>query len=175
MDYKTAKGWLRDEERQCLYDAARMCNAPILNIGVEMGASVVCLHEGNPNVVLDALDIDYSKLKPEVREAVGDTTFIRADSHTFDFGKQLGTIYGLIFIDGDHSYDGVQADIENIIPFLERGGTVIFHDCYDYADPKLVHRMCPGVNQAVEEWYKANCSEFTELESVGTMRIFLRG
>ena len=172
MDYKKAKGWLRDEERQCLYDAASMCNSSILNIGVEMGASVAALHEGNLRVELDAIDIDLSNIDPDLQVVLSsEVNLIEADSHTFDF---TFSAYGLIFIDGDHSYAGVKADIENILPFLEKGGTVIFHDCYDYADPKQIHRLCPGVNQAVEEWYGANCSEFTELPSVGTMRVFLR-
>jgi cephalosporin hydroxylase len=170
MDYKLAKGWLKDEERECLYYAACLCQSRVLNIGVEMGASVAALHTGNP-YFLDAIDIDLSNLDFAKDDLPG-VIFIEADSHTYDFSDRT---YGLIFIDGDHSYGGVKADIENILPQLEKGGTVIFHDCYDYADPTAVHRLCPGVNQAVEEWYEANFSEFTELESVGTMRIFSKG
>lgn len=34
----------------------------------------------------------------------------------------------LIFIDGDHSYEACQADIEAWLPFLKRGGVAAFHD-----------------------------------------------
>jgi hypothetical protein len=40
MDYKTTNGWLKDEEREYLYNAARMCDSSIFNICVEKGASV---------------------------------------------------------------------------------------------------------------------------------------
>jgi cephalosporin hydroxylase len=174
MDYKTANGWIKDEEREYLYNAAKMCDSSILNIGVEKGASVVCLHEGNPQVLIDALDIDLSTMEQDVQYLVngGNVLFYEENSHTFDFAKQIGDIYGLIFIDGDHSYEGVKADIENIMPFLEKGGTIIFHDCYDYIDTSIVHQLCPGVNQAVEEWYSKNSADFIEQKSVGTMRIF---
>lgn len=33
-----------------------------------------------------------------------------------------------IFIDGDHSYEGVRKDIERFVPLLKVGGSVSFHD-----------------------------------------------
>ena len=38
--------------------------------------------------------------------------------------------FDLLFIDGDHSYDGCMRDAENWFPLLEPGGHVIFHDAY---------------------------------------------
>ena len=49
----------------------------------------------------------------------------------------------LLFIDGDHSYEAVKADIEKWTPFVPFGGVVLFHD---YDEP-----ACPGVKQAVDE------------------------
>ena len=34
----------------------------------------------------------------------------------------------LIFIDGDHSYEAVQQDYNNFLPFLNKSGVVILHD-----------------------------------------------
>jgi cephalosporin hydroxylase len=34
----------------------------------------------------------------------------------------------LLFIDGDHSYEGVKADFENYGPLVRAGGFVAFHD-----------------------------------------------
>jgi len=34
----------------------------------------------------------------------------------------------LLFIDGDHSYDGVKSDWETYVPFMSRYGVVVFHD-----------------------------------------------
>lgn len=52
--------------------------------------------------------------------------------------------FDVVFLDADHSYKQVLADIENWSPLLKMGGTICGHD---YAD------HCPGVRQAVEEAY----------------------
>lgn len=36
----------------------------------------------------------------------------------------------LLFIDGDHSYEGCTADLENWYPNLAVGGHIVLHDCY---------------------------------------------
>lgn len=40
----------------------------------------------------------------------------------------LGLKYDLIIIDGDHTYEGVKADVENYLPWLADGGFLMFHD-----------------------------------------------
>lgn len=40
----------------------------------------------------------------------------------------LGLKYDLIVIDGDHTYAGVKADVDNYLPYLADGGIVMFHD-----------------------------------------------
>jgi cephalosporin hydroxylase len=39
--------------------------------------------------------------------------------------------FTFVFIDGDHSYDGVRADFQNLRPMVIRGGIVAFHDIVD--------------------------------------------
>jgi len=58
----------------------------------------------------------------------------------------------LIFIDGDHSYEGVKADWELFLPHLNEFGVVVFHDTlWDLRpDPKLA-RADMGVPRFVEE------------------------
>ena len=51
--------------------------------------------------------------------------------------------YNLIFIDGDHSYEGVKKDFELYSHLLEHGGYLVFDD---YQAPSW-----PGVQQAVDE------------------------
>ena len=40
----------------------------------------------------------------------------------------------MLFIDGDHSYEGCTADLENWCPNLIAGGHIVLHDCY-YGSP----------------------------------------
>jgi predicted O-methyltransferase YrrM len=37
----------------------------------------------------------------------------------------------LLFIDGDHTYEGVKADFEKYLPLVKKGGLIAFHDILD--------------------------------------------
>lgn len=58
----------------------------------------------------------------------------------------------LLFIDGDHSYEGVRRDWELFVPFVRPFGAVVFHDTlWDLRpDPQLA-RADMGVPRFVEE------------------------
>ena len=47
-----------------------------------------------------------------------------------------------VFVDGDHSYDGVKADLAAWVPHIVPGGLLCGHDYKRYS----------GVQQAVDEW-----------------------
>jgi cephalosporin hydroxylase len=58
---------------------------------------------------------------------------VRADSHHSDTllkVRQLlnGHALDLLFIDGDHSYEGVKADFEQYAPLVRKGGVIALHD-----------------------------------------------
>jgi predicted O-methyltransferase YrrM len=60
-------------------------------------------------------------------------TLIRADSHdrqTLDeLARELGRVsIDFLFIDGDHTYEGVKQDYEMYSPLVRTGGIVAFHD-----------------------------------------------
>jgi cephalosporin hydroxylase len=67
---------------------------------------------------------------------------VRSDSHdprTFDKVKQLlgGRPLDLLFIDGDHSYDGVKKDFEMYSRLVAKGGTIAFHDIVEGAEASV--------------------------------------
>lgn len=54
-------------------------------------------------------------------------TVVEADSRDGLAGL-AGQKFGLIFIDGDHSYAGAAADIAGALPLLDHGGVLAIHD-----------------------------------------------
>jgi predicted O-methyltransferase YrrM len=60
-------------------------------------------------------------------------TLVRADSHARQTIADVATLFGgrpvdFLFIDGDHSYAGVQADFEAYRTLVRPGGLIAFHD-----------------------------------------------
>ena len=64
-----------------------------------------------------------------------ETLFIKMNSRTQEFKNYMNNNYfDLIFIDGDHGYDGVKSDYEIS---KNSGNIFVFHD--------IVSDVCPGV------------------------------
>jgi predicted O-methyltransferase YrrM len=58
----------------------------------------------------------------------------------------------LLFIDGDHSYEGVKADWELFLPHLTEWATVVFHDTlWDLRPDRAIARADMGVPRFVDE------------------------
>ena len=174
MGYRDAKGWLREEEREALVRYAALSVLyphvfPIIvNIGVEYGASLACLRHGAPHAQIIGIDIDTSKAV----DSYG-CKLVEADSRLLWRKWSERKKIDVLFVDGDHSYKGVQDDTM-WTTFVRVFGHVIFHDCYDYDDPSVAHKLVPGVNKAVSEWANAMGNDWLERDPAGTMRIFRR-
>jgi hypothetical protein len=54
----------------------------------------------------------------------------------------------LLFVDGDHSYEGARADFERWSAFVRPGGHLLFHDAVDTGKYGNVY---PGVARLVRE------------------------
>ena len=64
---------------------------------------------------------------------------IRGDSHSTAVAEKVnGTVghtgFDFIFIDGDHSYEGVKQDYEMYSKFIRPGGIIAFHDIVERPD-----------------------------------------
>ena len=58
---------------------------------------------------------------------------IRADSHAHDTREQVlrllqGELLDYLFIDADHTYEGVRQDFQSYGPLVRSGGLIAFHD-----------------------------------------------
>jgi len=58
----------------------------------------------------------------------------------------------VLFIDGDHSYDGVKADHEMYAPLVREGGLIGFHDIIEHTDNAdiQVHRYWADIGGGLE-------------------------
>lgn len=99
----------------------------IVEIGVHRGGFVETMRRAFPTATVVGIDIDYSHLEftdfyalsgdshlPSMREAVSDLL----KNKPIDF----------LFIDGDHTADGVMADFDIFSPLVRSGGLIAFHD-----------------------------------------------
>lgn len=117
-----------------------------LEIGVDEGRSLtVARYYAHPDVWTIGVDyIDPAARGPYMNIPLGwnpqgqamikhgtRCIFIHGDSQ--DVAKIWTKPISLLFIDGDHSYEGVKKDTLSWEPLVKKGGTIIFHDI-DYKD-----------------------------------------
>src|SRR3990167_4054505 len=106
-----------------------------LEVGVDKGKSLsVARMVAKKDVEVIGVDL---RPDPKVKGAI----FIQGDSTK----EAILSKVNVLFIDGDHTYEGCKADIDNWYPQMANGGVMLFHDCDDTS---------PGVVQAVAEFVK---------------------
>lgn len=123
----------RDREHWSYWGFSDLC------ISIDMSDGGI--HGGVSEEEMDKRDLWFN-------ERFGNCHFIRGDSHKdeirlevinlasqncqfHDFGSDvyLNTeFFDFLFIDGDHSYKGVEQDFKDYSPFVKKGGIIAFHD-----------------------------------------------
>lgn len=80
------------------------------------------------------MDVDWTKLTLNTQTI---KLFEGCNSHNPDVVKTVGQVkYDFLFIDGDHSEQGVRKDFEMYSPLVRKGGIIVLHDViYTSADP----------------------------------------
>ena len=73
-------------------------------------------------------------------------SLVRKDSHKLKTLNQIRDILSgekvdLLFIDGDHTYEGVKKDFEMYGPLVKNKGLIVFHDISDIPPPTGVRRL----------------------------------
>jgi len=119
----------------------------ILEIGTERGGTLFLFtYVADENATIISIDLPPGKYRfgysyPYWKEKVYESFsfynqriyLIRCDSHnskTLEKVKRIlrGKELDFLFIDGDHTYEGVGKDFEMYSPLVRRGGVVAFHD-----------------------------------------------
>lgn len=120
-------------EIEYLFMLATMASEGALEIGRLNGGSVFVMACANDQIPIFSLDLapkDDQLLQTYFnRCGVGrNVRLLVADSKQMPH-ERIGPI-DLSFIDGDHSYGGCTADLENCFQALSSGGHLLVHDCY---------------------------------------------
>lgn len=169
VDWKTARGkTLTLNERRAIKVCAEQApNDLMVNIGIFRYASMYCIRAGAPSARIVGIDIKKPDVKPDpglgARVIIGDSK---------ECWRAVEDGIGFLFIDGDHRYEGVKADISVWAPKVTPGGILAFHD---YAPLPYHLQLLPileGVRRAVSEWHEE--SEWEELVRADSLIAFKR-
>jgi predicted O-methyltransferase YrrM len=104
-----------------------------LEIGTNYGGTLLLLCTlSPPDARIISVDLPSGRFRKFPR-ADQHLHLIRADSHSPETKERVlrileGEPLDFLFIDGDHSYAGVQHDFEMYAPLVRSGGIVAFHD-----------------------------------------------
>jgi len=120
------------DEAAYLYRLVRSLEAPVVvEIGRYRGGTTFLLATAGARVL--SLDVDPAVKRSDellaralkrydLRDSV---TLEIADSRTYPVEHAA---YDVVFVDGDHTYEGARADVERWLPGVETGGNLILHD-----------------------------------------------
>ena len=152
---------LQIDEAALLYRLARDAESgPFVEIGRFKGGSTIVFASALPaGVELWSYDLHVAlrpdmpgaELDAELRDALArygleqKVHLVVADSHTVEPPPEP---LELLFVDGDHSYEGAKADHERWSAFVRPGGHLLFHDAVDTGGYGNVY---PGVARLVGE------------------------
>jgi hypothetical protein len=124
FDMEVMDGFTKDLKEKQVY----------LEVGVQYGRSLDFVRR-NSKARVYGIDIDGELFTP-----VEGATFICKPSN--EAVKDWDEAIDVLFIDGDHTYEGCLDDWKNFSPFVKKGGWVVFHDCDETS---------PGVVQVFDE------------------------
>jgi len=136
----------------------------IAEVGVDRGDfSLEILTRCQPEK-LHLFDMDMTRLtNPAILDAIAERGG-RVKTHAGDSSTNLRKVpdgyFDMIYIDGDHAYEGVKRDIEAAVPKLKPEGVLIFNDYAVWSATSMFH--C-GVARAVHEFVRDNPWKFRYL------------
>jgi predicted O-methyltransferase YrrM len=170
---RAIKGWMSQRELRWLAEHAQEAHV-IIEIGCSRGRSTRALGDHTLGTVYT---VDPWHDVPEYRVGYGEWAYAEAQRNLGDLiaagrvmlirgesasmaptlMQTLGGRVDLVFIDGDHSYDGCRRDIEAYRPMLRPGGILSGHD-YNRVPRhagvrQSVDECVPGVQVAGSIWW----------------------
>lgn len=142
---------LENELSQVLKFLEQNSVSNVMEIGTQHGGTLYAMAKGietTENLVsVDEQSCGRRREKKFYRKLLDeDLTFVRGNSHTEKTKSELQDKIGdrkfdFLFIDGDHSYDGVKQDLLDYAEFVAEDGWIGFHDIVCHTDRWEVHKF----------------------------------
>ena len=173
---------LQIDEAALLYRLARdVSTGPVAEIGRFKGGSTFIFANALPHgVELWSYDFHVA-LRPDMPGALLDSELSEA-LRRYSVDGKVHLVVGdsrtvdpppapleLLFVDGDHSYEGARADFERWRAFVRPGGHLLFHDAVDTGGYGNVY---PGVARLAAE--VAADGEWQRLDGAGSIAHFVK-
>jgi glycosyltransferase involved in cell wall biosynthesis len=145
---KNLPGWQDPPDSFKLYEMAYQSGSVILEIGVYGGRSAVvelraALHaqadKGGSSPQFYGVDLDPAAIPrslKSLRDAGIEKHCLLYHGTLKDFHRDIPITPTMVFVDGDHSYAGVLADLTLLSTFLAPGTPVLCHDYHGLSDVK---------------------------------------
>ena len=129
-----------------------------LHIQTRLSSVSICLAENLAGDHASRVPFYQAFVKPKQN-----LHLIRADSHSEKTLKEVQKIFqkeplDFLFIDGDHSYEGVKRDFELYSPLVKEGGLIGLHDI-------LPRQDLPNIQ--VERFWKEIKDQYKSREIIG--------
>ena len=163
---------LSPREAEYLFTVARQAVLGIVEIGRMKGGSTFLLASANTEAPIYSIDIapqDDHYLAQQLADHIDgkgkNVRLIVGDSQLTDYPDIES--FDLLFIDGDHSYEGCKNDLENWFPKITPGGHIIFHDCYAEGVQRCIHEfISTQACRIIRSPYQSAFHHFTDHGSI---------
>ena len=129
----------------------------VLEIGTAKGGTLWFWHHLPNNETVISLDMPGGQFgggpKDEDKEHIKNwidenqnTILATGDSHKEETLAEIkealaGEQPDILFIDGDHTYEGIKKDFEMYSPLVKNGGYIVFHDIVDHSQSNPACRV----------------------------------
>ncbi len=133
----TKAAYISREEAHALFKYAQLTSSNLLEIGTRRGGSTVILGLSDPDRSSRVYSIDHYEPAHDPPGRFQRNKDLMNDNglkcnivweNSVKYAEQWNKTLGLLFIDGDHTYDGVTKDLLNYTPYVEVGGFILIHD-----------------------------------------------
>jgi hypothetical protein len=135
------RGKLQPADQLKLYEAAHFARGPVLEVGRLHGKSTVALaaglRDGGSGERLYSIELQ-AKYRSAAEHHLGERGLLELvtllDGDSVECIAALPGDFDTVFLDGDHSYEGVARDLDALRGRLRPGGVLLVHDLFHPAN-----------------------------------------